>query len=828
MNVGNLADILKRRDIKRVCYFHTDHFEPWSKGVNEDTARGVDRFAEMAARSRFSSRMSLFYHTFLPFSLNAGLAAKGQPGVDAIVFGERSTQQETLSRRVMAPLEPVWGHEVQIHVHHESWTRNTGEYSKDISRWVNANSTQELDHSRLDRALSLTKQYIANDIGRPIDRWAFIHGNWALNGSDKSICWIDDEIELLMKHGCFGDFTFPAGRRHCDPSSLEEPYTCLPLSQPKGYDMPEAKPLTIASGADPLEQGRFFIWNSLIKAKYSSLDYYSESNRDVFKQAEVMVEQWLENCVKIGDCLYIKTHAHSMKWEYEIDKGINPIPHLYPDIVSIFDLLERVCEVAGVPLEVLAVNDVMARLQDLNQAQTPADSPVESAETLTLEAAIDALGVGLVAWLDGSEERDYAAGDFYRARIKTGQWLDDYEIGVVRHILASYEPQSSKITEVGAGVGGLTLVLAALGYKVCAFEGDSRRSEGAIWLRDLLSKRYPWVIDNYQIIAGFYPDTLPVGLIDPNSKNILVTTNLVNSFSAKNQDKILRSAFLFDRFIVDVSRFGLIRSDKTSKNPLVDSISRHFNFECEIWASATDELCEFSPKSPLVQSSFNTTFTTSVSDVLECVTPVVRTWLDGLAASGLQDALFTQKFERGQLLDRREIVVATQMLAMFDPAVTRVVEVGSACGVLALFLAANGFDVIGFDGSVRRTAVAESVKAAWASSHPDSKLGLQFLPKMFPAGISGTTLALDRRNVLLATNIVSTYSAENEVKLLLAAGLFDEVVIDLGRLGSSRDSVDQRQAMLHALSSTHFEPQRIIYHSPPSEFWHFRVRPVLE
>lgn len=757
MNVSKLADILKRRAIQHVCYFHTDHYEPWSKGINDDTARGVDLFAEMSSRSRFSSRMSLFYQTFLPYGLNAELAAKGQPGVDAIVFNERSRQQETLCKRVMTPLEPLWGHEIHIHVHHESWTRNTGEYSKGISAWVNANSTRELDYARLDRALGLTKQFIANDIGRPIDRWAFIHGNWALNGSDKSICWIDDEIELLMAHGCFGDFTFPAGRGHCDPTLFKEPYTCLPVSKLKGYDLPEAMPLTIQSGADPFEQGRFFIWNSLIKARYSSLDYYSESNRDNFKHPEVIVEQWLENCVAIGDCLYIKTHAHSMKWEYEIENGVNPIPHMYPDIIVIFDLLERVCESVGIPLEVLSVNEVMAQLHKGNRAKIVREQEllVESPVEVTIDVAIDALGVALVEWLDGSEERDYAAGDFYRARIKTEQWLANYEIGVVKHILSAYDPKTSKITEVGAGLGGLTLVLAALGYKVCAFEGDIRRSEGANWLRDRLGKHFPWIKENYQIEAGFYPDTFPHGLIDSRKENVLITTNLVHTFSAKNQDRILRSAFLFDRFIVDVSRFGLVRADKSSTSPLSDSIGRHFTFEREVWTNGSDEISEFRPKSPLLQPEFSggKRASVSASEVLECGSPVIQNWLEELASRGLQDPFFLQKFSRSQLLDRREVIVASELLAIFDPSVTRVVELGSACGVLSLFLAANGFDVVGFEGNVRRAGVANSIKAAWASSHPESLLNLHFVPELFPLGMSGATLARDRRNVLLATNL---------------------------------------------------------------------------
>jgi SAM-dependent methyltransferase len=373
MNEASLADIIRRREIRKICYFHTDHFEPWSKGINADTALGVQEFAKKSKTSRFAERSSLFYHTFLPYRLDHEIAALKTPGLDAIVFERRSAADNDIVHQVMAPLEMEGQHEIHIHIHHESFTRNTGEYGGQLSRWVNAHSSAELDSLRLQKAIVLTKRLIAADIGRPIDRWAFVHGNWALNASDPSICWIEDEIALLMRHGCFGDFTFPAGRGHCDPKSILEPYTCIPLSQPKGYDLPAAVPKRISEGAPPLEAGRFFIWNSPIKADYSSLDYYSDANRERFKEPEACVKAWLERSVSIDRTLFIKTHAHSLKWEYEIQRGANPIPHLYPPVIRLFELLERVCERAGVELEVMTVNSVMSQLQQLMEERRNAN-----------------------------------------------------------------------------------------------------------------------------------------------------------------------------------------------------------------------------------------------------------------------------------------------------------------------------------------------------------------------------------------------------------------------------------------------------------------------
>jgi len=41
--------------------------------------------------------------------------------------------------------------------------------------------------------------------------FSFIHGNWSLNNSrGEEFCGINNEIEILKKYGCYGDFTFPA------------------------------------------------------------------------------------------------------------------------------------------------------------------------------------------------------------------------------------------------------------------------------------------------------------------------------------------------------------------------------------------------------------------------------------------------------------------------------------------------------------------------------------------------------------------------------------------------------------------------------------------
>jgi len=138
---------------------------------------------------------------------------------------------------------------------------------------------------------------------------------------------------------------------------LEEPYVCKSVKGIKSYDTVISEPKRITELNNNFENN-FFIWNSVIKATHSSIDYYSEANCKLFKQPEVVVEKWLSGSYQHNGVLYLKTHAHSMKWEYEMHEDGHPIPHLFSDVAKIFELLEQVSERANVAIECVTVNEV--------------------------------------------------------------------------------------------------------------------------------------------------------------------------------------------------------------------------------------------------------------------------------------------------------------------------------------------------------------------------------------------------------------------------------------------------------------------------------------
>ena len=586
MTADVLADLLKSRGCKTVCYFHTDHFEPWSTNTVEASARAVERMAEMARRSPYARRLSLFYSVFLSHRPAAdGPASRDDSQVpgDGVVFSARSTRQEELAREVIRPLVAADGHEMHLHVHHEYWTRNSSHFDHPVSRWVNTSSTAHADHERLDLHFRLAKEAITREIGAPFERWAFIHGNWALNASDPLICQVTDEMAMIMRHGGFGDFSFPAGRSYCDPK-LESPFTCLPLDLLRAYDDHRSDPRAIGAGTAVMQPGRFFIWNSTIKSVNSSLDYYSATNRALFKNTERVVATWLSKSVCLGNNLYIKTHAHSMKGDYKLTELDGQIPHCYPDIVAIFDCLARACDRAGVELKFQTVNEVVGSLRALDGG-LDAPAPVvtaPSAATVVSEAALPPttpdemvreLAVLHRTWMTGEGAR-FPADDLYQAKLAQQAPLEAYEKVIAEKIADRYPATSTRLIEIGSGWGGLSILLARLGFEVYAFEGNGARHAASRWHFDEQIRRHPPLRDRLLLAPeGLFPEVFFSTALAKDKTNVGIATNITSTYSGENQQAIMQAATAFDELIVDLARFGQTRDSQAERDALFNTLT---------------------------------------------------------------------------------------------------------------------------------------------------------------------------------------------------------------------------------------------------------------
>ncbi|CAB1055282.1 hypothetical protein D1BOALGB6SA_15 [Olavius sp. associated proteobacterium Delta 1] len=73
--------------------------------------------------------------------------------------------------------------------------------------------------------------------GGRVLKYAFIHGDWALDGSRPEYCSVNDELKILSETGCYADFTFPSYMIESQPRMINTIYYANDEpDKPKSYD----------------------------------------------------------------------------------------------------------------------------------------------------------------------------------------------------------------------------------------------------------------------------------------------------------------------------------------------------------------------------------------------------------------------------------------------------------------------------------------------------------------------------------------------------------------------------------------------------------------
>lgn len=565
------GELLRRREVREVVWFHTDHWEPWGGSVDDTSLKRVESFTRQTTNSAFGRKMTLFYLSGTRYRLKSPLpaAGTGEEIVEAVPLTEH---QDSRACQVVGELAARTDVEFQVHLHHETLVSNDSDRGS-LHRSLKMLTDKEQDGRRLDFLLKTELARIRRHTGAALDNWAFVHGLWALNGSDRSVCQIDNEIEILMRNGCWGDFSFPAGRPHCDPVAITQPYTCVPYAAPKGYDLPDSAPVIIDVGAGAIGEGRFLIWNSRARHDVCSIDYYGDGDRTRLKNTDGIVLSWLSRCPVIDRTLYIKTHAHSMRPDY-FEEG-NATPLATPDVQAILDLLQSACDGAEVELKMATVGEVFARLREVD-ARCPGGADLAATDALgtsgVQELRLDGkegLGDGakpvftdLVAvpilkdWIGTNPARLRSAGDYYMERLSRDRLFGDIDIAIADYCRRHFRHET-KFFELGFGFGELSLLLALGGFQVTGYEGEAGRYAGAAMLAKALADRGA-KLGTLSLVEGIFPDALDLRSLNTPS-TALVVTNVTSSHIMDNIDFVYRGLRLFDHLIIDLSRFGVVR-----------------------------------------------------------------------------------------------------------------------------------------------------------------------------------------------------------------------------------------------------------------------------
>ena len=170
--VSNTAGLLKKgnsENTKDILFLFVDHFELAGK---EDRLKAwVNDYPEMVKQFKDYDGVKPQHTWFYALDL---------------------TNENELE--AIKPLVDEGYGEVELHWHH---SHNSNEqFEEDLKNGL------EVFHK-----YGYMKPYSKNTHSS----FSFIHGNWSLNNSrGAQFCGIDNEISILKKYGCYGDFTFPA------------------------------------------------------------------------------------------------------------------------------------------------------------------------------------------------------------------------------------------------------------------------------------------------------------------------------------------------------------------------------------------------------------------------------------------------------------------------------------------------------------------------------------------------------------------------------------------------------------------------------------------
>jgi hypothetical protein len=268
--------------VKHLIFCFVDHYEPqWARPSYEVERQRVLRwkaaYPALCAQHR---------------------DADGRPPIHTFFYPEEEYRPEHLDDLVDLCRDGFG--EIEIHLHHDHDT-------EDGLREKLRRFTQVLarDHNAL-----------------PIDpvtgqvRWAFIHGNWALDNAhpDGSGCGINNELIILREEGCYADYTLPAAPNPCQTTTINQIYyaTDDPL-RPKSHDT--GVPVRVGtppSGDLMIIQGPLTF--DFRNRKFGLMPRIENSDvRTVTPPTPARIDSWVETGIHVKglpEWVFVKIHTH--------------------------------------------------------------------------------------------------------------------------------------------------------------------------------------------------------------------------------------------------------------------------------------------------------------------------------------------------------------------------------------------------------------------------------------------------------------------------------------------------------------------------------------
>ena len=189
--------------------------------------------------------------------------------------------------------------EVEVHLHHDNDT------SDNLRRTL----------TDFKRVLADRHGLLARDPAGEV-RYAFIHGNWALDNSrpDGRWCGVNNELDVLRETGCYADMTLPSFPSETQTRAVNRIYYAVddparPRSHDTGTDVGRGPPpdrgLMLIQGPLVLDWGRRK-WGVLPRVENACL----QGNQ---WPSDARLANWLRARVQVAsrpDWFFVKLHTH--------------------------------------------------------------------------------------------------------------------------------------------------------------------------------------------------------------------------------------------------------------------------------------------------------------------------------------------------------------------------------------------------------------------------------------------------------------------------------------------------------------------------------------
>ena len=283
---------------RHLLFCFVDHYEPaWGKP-------GLDIERRRVAR----------WHRDLPRLCEGHRDADGRQPVHSFFYPEEEYREEHLDALVDLCRQGLG--EIEIHLHHDDDTE--------------AGLREKL--SRFTELLAARHDALPRDPHTGQPRWAFIHGNWALDNSHPSgrHCGVDNELIVLREEGCYADFTLPAAPDPCQTRTINRIYYGKDdPARPKSHDTgPRVRAGGSQDGDLMIIQGPLgFRWRS---RKFGLIPRIENSDiRTVSPPSPDRIDAWVETGIHVEgrpEWTFVKIHTHGTE-EEDIDTLLGRAMH---------------------------------------------------------------------------------------------------------------------------------------------------------------------------------------------------------------------------------------------------------------------------------------------------------------------------------------------------------------------------------------------------------------------------------------------------------------------------------------------------------------------